>query len=144
MNVVVQGEKTRVGLRGLQASIRAAIGQTLASAVEAAKSSAQKTTLYHDRTGETRASIRSGVFGDRGFVSASGAMRFLEEGTVPHVIVGNPILRFVVDGQVLYRRWVRHPGSRPRPVMGEARERGIQAAEYGAELYLNYAIQRAH
>lgn len=145
MTATVHGERTRAGLHLLKSGIHQAAELTLRSAVQAAESSAKGTTRFHDRTGATRATIRGSAFGLQGFVEARGAARFLEEGTVPHLIVAHgKALRFTVEGQVLFRRWVRHPGTRERPFMREARERGVQAAEWGAEIFVNAAIQRVH
>lgn len=61
-------------------------------------------------------------------VSASGVIRmiiirnvsphayvlnFLEEGTVPHTIRGNPLLVFQVGGKTIFTHTVSHPGTRP-------------------------------
>lgn len=36
-----------------------------------------------------------------------------DEGTRPHTIHGQPILRFVKGGKVIYARKVNHPGNKP-------------------------------
>lgn len=141
--ITVDGGRTRSGLANLKAGIRQAAGLTLDAAIEAAKASAKSTTLWKDQSGTTRSSIRSERTGLRGFVEAGGAAKFLEEGTKPHLIVAHgKALRFVVEGNVLFRKWVRHPGTAPRPFMREARQRGETAAEWAAEIYVNSAIQR--
>lgn len=143
-DVVVRGERTRAGLALLKAGVHQAITLTLRAAVAATKDSAKGTTRFQDRTTETRSSIHGEVFGPRGFVEARGAAHFLEWGTRPHLIVAHGrALRFVINGAVLYRRWVNHPGTAPRPFMREARERGAQAAEWGAEIFINAAIRGA-
>ena len=143
--VRVHGERTRAGLSTLKAGIHQAITLTLRSAVDAAKGSAKATDLWKNRTGETRASIRGEVLGLKGFVEARGAAHFLEWGTAPHLIVAHGrALRFVVNGTVLYRKWVHHPGTRERPFMREARQRGEQAAAWGAEIFVGAAIRAAH
>jgi hypothetical protein len=47
---------------------------------------------------------------------------FVHGGTRPHVIRPRhaQLLRFVVDGQVVYARVVHHPGTRPRPFLDRA------------------------
>ena len=113
-------------------------------AVAAAEGSARGTDKFHDQSGGTRASIRSEVFGLEGFVSAGGAAGFIEWGTAPHLIVAHgQALRFTVNGQTLYRKMVNHPGTRERPFMREAAERGAIAAEYGAEFFVGAAIRGA-
>jgi hypothetical protein len=147
VTATVHGERTRAGLQLLKAGIHQAAELTVRAAVVAAHQSAKGTARFKDQTGGTRGSIRGSADGLQGFVEARGAARFLEEGTQPHLLgtVGK-LLRFTTEGQVLYRRytgWI-HPGTAARPFMHEARERGLQAAEWGAELYVNAAIQRAH
>ena len=142
----IDGAGTRRGLDVLEAGIVQAIGLTLRSAVTAAEASAKATTRFHDKTGGTRQSIRGQVTGNHGFVRADGAAHFLEWGTAPHFIAAKnaSALRFTVGGQTIFRKSVHHPGTRERPFMREARERGEMAAMYGAEEYIGYAIARAH
>lgn len=143
MTVQIHATRTLEGLSLLEAGIVQAVGLTLRSAVKATEASAKATTRFHDRTGETRGSIRGEIQGfGRGRVIAGGASRLLEEGTVPHTIVGRPLLRFVVAGQVLFRRSVKHPGTAARPFMSEARAVGEQTAAYGAEYFVSEAIRR--
>lgn len=54
----------------------------------------------------------------------------VEDGSVPHVIRARrkKALRFVMDGQVVFARAVRHPGTRARPFLGKA-ARLVAAAE---------------
>ncbi len=140
----VQATKFRSGLELLRAGIHQAATLTLRSAVAATVESAKGTKQFKDASGGTRASVHGEVFGLRGFVSSCGATRFIENGTRPHLITASgKALRFVVNGTVLFRRFVKHPGTKPRPFMREARERGIIAAEYGAEIYVGAAIRNA-
>ena len=143
MTPTVHTESTRAGLIALRDAIYQAAALTLRAAEAAAVDSAKHTTQFHDKTGETRGSVRAVGRGLRGFVEARGAAHFLEYGTRPHIIRGNPILRFTVGGQTMYRRWVRHPGVRERPFMHEARERAVIAAEWAAEMYVGFAIGHA-
>lgn len=148
MTATVHGERARAGLQLLKAGIQHAAQEALRAGVDAAYASAVSTPRFRDRRPPeegTRGSIRHRIEGLQGFVEASGAARFLEYGTPPHVIVAHgKALRFTVEGQVLFRRWVKHPGTAARPFMHEARERGLQAAEFGVEVFVNAAIQRAH
>jgi hypothetical protein len=72
-----------------------------------------------------RAQIRSGAGGD--FVGVINvrhpAALYVIGGTRPHVIrprrVGG-VLRFTVNGQVVYARYVNHPGTRPNDFLRQA------------------------
>jgi hypothetical protein len=142
--IQVESRGTLAGLELLEAGIIQAIGLTLRSGIEATETSAKATTLWKDKSGGTRGSIRGEFQGfSSGFVTAGGASRFLESGTQPHTIVGKPVLRFVVNGEVLFRRMVHHPGTAERPFMTEARRVGEQAVAYGAEYFVGEAIRRA-
>ena len=142
--IQVAARGTLAGLELLEAGIIQAIGLTMRSGIQAAEASAKGTTLWKDKSGGTRGSIRGELQGfASGFVIAGGASRFLESGTRPHVIVGKPVLRFVVNGQTLFRRMVHHPGTAERPFMTEARRIGEQAVAYGAEYFVGEAIRRA-
>lgn len=143
--IAVDGARIREGLELLQAGFIQAAALAMRAGVAAAEASAKGTTLWKDRSHETRDSIRGSVQGAaRGFLTAGGASRLLENGTRPHIIRGKPVLRFVVNGQVLFRRFVKHPGTAERPFLAEARRVGEQALEYGAEFFVGEAIARTH
>jgi len=144
MTVTADTAQARDALRTLGAGLVQASQFALRSAVDAAKSSAIGTSLWRDRTGDTRRSITSGVTSGSGFVQAGGASRFLEFGTRAHEIEGRRggMLRFQMNGATMFRRRVWHPGTAPRPFMADASERGQIAADYGAEYFAEYAIGR--
>ena len=50
---------------------------------------------------------------------------WLELGTQPHTIKGNPMLRFVAGGHVVYAREVQHPGTKPYRILTRSLERVI-------------------
>lgn len=54
----------------------------------------------------------------------------VEDGSGPHIIRARKkkALRFVVDGQVVFAKSVRHPGTRPRPFLSKAAQL-VAAAE---------------
>ena len=143
----VDGEATRKALSFLNAGVVQAAALTLRAGMRAAEESEKATTQWKDRSGETRGSIKtSSTNGLRGFVSVGGAARFLEWGTQPHVIRarGGGTLRFVVNGQVFFRKMVNHPGTKPTHFATEAREMAIRAIETLAPAYVGRAIEKAH
>lgn len=145
MSVEVDASRTLSGLANLEAGVMQAIGLTMRSAIEATEQSAKSTELFKDKSGKTRQSIKGEYHGVQagGFVQAGGASKFLENGTRAHVIMGRPLLRFVVNGETIYRRMVRHPGTAERPFMREARAVGERAADYGGDFFIGEAIRRA-
>lgn len=145
MRVLVEVASTLRGLADLEAGVVQAVGLTGQEAVKATVKAARGTTLFRDRSGETRSTIVGEWQGNarRGFVRAGGVARFLDGGTRPHEIWGRPFLRFVVNGETFVRRMVKHPGTRPRPFMREAREVGERAARYFGERFVGAAIRRA-
>lgn len=51
------------------------------------------------------------------------AVHYVLDGTRPHLIRPrrrNGVLRFVVDGQVVYSAYARHPGTRPNNFLARA------------------------
>lgn len=72
-----------------------------------------------------RASIQRGPGGEfRGVIRSSHpASIYLVNGTRPHMIFPRRpggVLRFTVGGQVVYARYVNHPGTRPDPYLRDA------------------------
>jgi len=63
------------------------------------------------KTGRLKNSIGQEVSDDHGRVfTSSGYGKFVDEGYGPHIIRGNPYLRFEIDGQEFFRRQIFHPG----------------------------------
>jgi hypothetical protein len=136
--VKVDGRATRDALALMAAGFRQAVTITLAAAEEATAKSAKDTSLFRDRSGETRSSIHGEVRGLTAFVQARGASAFLENGTRAHWIgarvqVQTGVWRFI--GQ--------HPGTKPRPFMAAARAVGEQAAMRGVDVFVGAALSRA-
>ena len=104
------------------ARFQEAVMQSLHAAAEAAAVSAKGTSLFNDRSGETRGSIHTEAKTFSVFLIAGGAARFLEGGTRPHWI-GSAVM--VAPGTW---RWIgMHPGTAARPFMREARDVGEKA-----------------
>lgn len=145
VGIRIEADRAANGMRMLHAGVLQAIKVTLRQAVKAAEASAKGTTLWKDQSGDTRGSIHGRVVGWKGFVIAKGASYFLEWGTPRHRIpkTGFARLAFEVNGQRIVRAWVMHPGTAERPFMQQAREAGMLTARYGADVYINYAIEKA-
>jgi hypothetical protein len=143
----VKTEGARASLQRLAAAFHYGVSLTMRTAVDVAEGSAKSSKLFRDQTGGTRGSVRGRIAGmnsglPRGFVEARGAMRLLESGTSPHTITARgQTLRFVSGGITIFRRSVRHPGTKPRPIMATARLEAERAVRYGAQIYINNAIK---
>ena len=129
----------------LQAGLHNGAHQALVAAVKAAREKAATTQLFRDVTGRLRQSITSEIDGPYKGKIAAGAKyaRFVNDGTPPHEIQakGGGTLRFVTaDGRTVFRKSVHHPGTQPRPFMGEAADLGEQTLEYGLELFTDKPI----
>lgn len=83
-------------------------------------------------TGALRAGwqVRSNRIGDRATITVYNETPYaamVEYGTKPHAIFpksANGVLRFQVNGQTIYRKYVRkHPGTAPRPMIRPALDR---------------------
>jgi len=133
----------------LEGAIRNAAHQTLVSGVKAAHVSAKTTDLFKDGPdANLRKTIVMGIPEPfAGFVKAGGAAakyaRFVEAGTPPHDIrpKSGEALRFVVNGEVLFRKVVHHPGTAERPFMARAGVVGEQTLDYGLEVFIAPVIE---
>jgi hypothetical protein len=143
VTAAIDSRQAREGLSLLGAGIVQAMALAMRSAVQATEASAKATTQFHDRTGSTRSTFRGEAHGRTGFVTLGDMSKLLDSGTRPHAIQGRPVLRFVVNGSVLYRRMVNHPGTAERPFAREARALGEQTLAYGVEYFVGEAIRRA-
>lgn len=46
---------------------------------------------------------------------------YLEHGTAPHIIMGNPLLVFEINGQTIFTTIVHHPGTKPYQFVSQTR-----------------------
>lgn len=123
------------------------IGDSVANA-------ARSTTLFKDRTGALRRSIMRGTVvstPDRISVDVGAGggrlqyARAVHDGSVPHIIraKSRQALRFVRGGDFVFRRQVRHPGTRPRPFLDQAVEQNAELIERTMTAAAQLAFVRA-
>lgn len=63
------------------------------------------------KTGELKKSIN---WNENGIWSTAEHYKYVDEGTKPHKITGNPFLAFQINGANIVVRSVNHPGTKPR------------------------------
>lgn len=145
MTARIDGKQCADDLATLNGAIVNATAQAVRGAVKDTVDHARATTLFNDRSGKTRQSIRGEANGPEGEVKAGGVAKFLENGTAPHEIKPRRAkkLRFVVNGEVAFARKVNHPGTAERPFMTQARDLGEKSLEYGLEFLVDEAIKRS-
>lgn len=84
-----------------------------------------------DKTGELKSSIKiaykSKSMGK--VVATAPHASSIELGARPHVIIGNPLLKFEKGGQIIFRRYVEHPGIKGTHFMQQAKEKADREAE---------------
>lgn len=107
--------------------------QALVQTANFAAAHARATPLFKDRTGALRNSVRRVDVSEwrQKVVSGGGPAPyavFIEHGTRPHIIVGNPTLTFMWKGVRVHFRYVNHPGTRARPFMHIARDQAENVA----------------
>lgn len=91
------------------------------------------------RTGRLASGIRRGGTGLQRYVTVGAPYAaYVEYGTRPHVIYPRRAraLRFVVDGEVVYAKYVHHPGFPGRHFMRESIDRAIKHLEENLEQLL--------
>ena len=137
----VEASAFRAELARLRGALVTAAERTVADAVGAAKASAIATKLFKDGpNARLRGSIDGKASSLEGKVVADTPYaRFVNYGTAPHVIEGNP-LAFRVGGSMVFARRVMHPGTKPRPFMEAAAAAGDKAMDSAAEKHANAAI----
>lgn len=133
-------------LRDLHAGLRNNLAQAIRVATDATYDDAKGTTLFKDRTGDLRRSIGETIDGLSGtvFRGRKRYFGFVANGTPPHVIEARDggKLRFVMNGQVMFRKRVNHPGTAPRPFMQHAYNRGAFVLAMAAPQFVDSAVRR--
>lgn len=149
MTFRVQSEAALNDLSRVQADVLASVRQVLGQLAALAVLHAKQTTTFKDRTGRLRNSIQRGQRTTWAhFVKAGGPgaryALFVEAGTKPHEIKARraKFLRFEQNGQVVFRKRVWHPGTKPARFMQSARDASEERAEQYIESGLNAAINR--
>lgn len=115
----------RAKLARIRAELHESLQRSLALAGSQAVQNAKATDRFRDRTGDLRKSVRyqPGPGPYRGSVIADKRYAFwVENGTEPHIIRARNAryLRFEVNGEVFFRKSVRHPGTKPTHFLRDA------------------------
>ena len=103
-------------------SARRSVDEGTKAGVSYAKANHRYTDRTGKLTGEAFASVEtSSPGGAYGFMKwPAEYATFVENGTRPHLIVGNPWLSFVWKGVRVFFRRVNHPGTKPYAFGGDA------------------------
>lgn len=108
---------------------RRAIDDSSEEAAKAGERLSKERPGFTNRTGRTKAKTRGQVIrrGGKVIIRMSNNAKHaavLENGSRPHIIAARPFkkLRFVVNGQVIYRKSVLHPGTKPYRFLSKGRD----------------------
>lgn len=131
-----------------------AMANTVDSVVQRVVVEAKTTTLFQDRTGLLRKSIRAtpraGKFSGNtlagGVVAGGGTVgyaRYVHDGTQPHVIRprNGRALRIPTGTGFVFRGAVNHPGTDPRPFLTEAIEAVTPQVPTIGEAFITRALR---
>jgi hypothetical protein len=148
-------EQVEAGLHRLEAAANKRVRMALQMGAELIVNHAKRNHEYRDRTGRLTQSIRAeqveGTLAE-GFVVglSAGGLRVeyaghIEFGTRPHVIRARKAkaLRFTVGGQDVFRRQVRHPGTRAYRFMQNAVDAKTKQVEQLIEDGMDLAAEEA-
>jgi hypothetical protein len=121
----IDGQAFLADLKILENDILGHVKSAVERAVDETIKHAKATTLFTDRTGFLRRSIVGWTLDNVGEASAMASYaHYINAGTKPHIIRGNPFLTFVWNGEKMSFRSVQHPGTAPREFMDLARDWG--------------------
>lgn len=149
MSFNVESEAALKDLARVQADMLASVRQVLGQLAALAVAHAKSTTTFKDRTGSLRNSItrqEKGTWAQ--FVKAGGKdapyAQWIEAGSRAHEIKARraKFLRFEQNGQVVFRKRVFHPGTKPARFMQSARDAAESVATQYLETGINAAINR--
>jgi hypothetical protein len=145
----VQSTEALKDLERVQADMLASVRQVLGQLAALAVAHARATAVFKDRTGNLRNSIKREAKGSWAqFVKAGGKdapyAQWIEAGSRAHEIKARRVnfLRFEQNGQVVFRKRVFHPGTKPGRFMQSARDSAESVATQYLEAGLNAAINR--
>lgn len=145
MSVSIDGSGFLRDLKQLEEDLKKETKEAMRYAVEEAERHAKTTSLFNDRTGYLRLSVMGKAEDTEGEISANTPYaKFVEAGTSPHVITGNPWLTFYwqkAGSWVRFRR-VNHPGTAPRPFMEKAGEWGGMVLYDGLSAFTQDIIRK--
>lgn len=107
-----------------------------AYAIYARRGKSYQMGMRQGRQGSNRRANRSNMDGYY--------FRWVELGTKPHDIPRRPgrVLRWMAGGQPMFARRVRHPGSKPRPILGPAYSAKRNEALAAIRTYMRQRIER--
>lgn len=148
MAIAVNVEGAKAGLERLlfdiQNAAAAAMADTLVAAESAALAAIKAQTSR--RSGDLEDGVTSVLISPtRGKVfNTSGHAAFVNDGTKPHLIVAKRgrALAFQTAGGMVFRRAVRHPGTKARPFVAPAMAIGERVLQTSLTLRVNEAVGR--
>lgn len=139
ITVEIKTDAVKRALEAYAQKLHAVAQDCLVAATDAAEASARATirATTTRRTGsleESWAASWRAPF-KRGLFNFSDHADFIENGTRPHVIEARRVryLRFIVNGELLFRRRVNHPGTKARPFTALASAAGQMAMKASAD-----------
>ena len=126
MKVTVDASKLLSALKGIRQELPSVVNASLDTLARAGVTNAQSSTVFKNQTGKLRKGIQfrvNGTYKREVFADQPYAF-YVEEGNNqkgPRIYPKNgKALRFVINGQVLFRKWVRSHG--PLRFMRPARD----------------------
>jgi hypothetical protein len=132
LTIVVNVSAFSKALSGIRSELPSVIERSLTTLAEIGATNAKSSRIFKNRTGNLRKNIKFTVDGEyaRSVIADTGYAFYVEFGNNQK---GDKIypkrakaLRFVIDGEVIFRKWVKSHG--PLPFLGPARELVVSMA----------------